>query len=263
MKTTTRILQVLTIFMSLSLVSSCRDKAPETISTSKDSSARHVVASTTWTAAFADIAGADSIDVLAPATLLHPTEYELTVEDLLRIRSCDLFVYATFDRMMKTIGETAESVPKHSISCKNNVETIHEATASLAEVLGTPDVQRERMASFETAFRDAVEEVEHRGWKGARVYCHAMQVPLAKDLGFDIVATFGPAPVTSSDLARVRKMDIDLIVDNVHNPVAAPLRELRSNVPAVVWRNFPDEVARGALEHLVRANVQTLPFRAQ
>ena len=260
MKHFPHLLRVSALFVGLSLVSACGEKAQKAES-SLDHQTRKVVASTAWTAAFADIAGADSIDVIAPASLQHPPEYELTVEDLLRIRSCDLFVYAKFDRMMKTIGESVESVPMHPIECKNSLETVRAETASLAEVLGTQALQRERMASFEAALQDAAKDVERRGWKKTRVYCHAMQVPLAKDLGFDIVATFGPAPVTSADLVRVREMGLDLIIDNVHNPIAAPLCELRPDVPVAIWRNFPDEVTRGALEHLVRANVQTLPQR--
>ena len=40
-----------------------------------------VVASTSWTAAFADLAGIDNVTSIAPASLRHPPEYEVTVRD--------------------------------------------------------------------------------------------------------------------------------------------------------------------------------------
>ena len=38
---------------------------------------KKVVASTSWAAAFADIAGADEVESIAPVNLRHPPEYEL------------------------------------------------------------------------------------------------------------------------------------------------------------------------------------------
>ena len=42
---------------------------------------KKVVASTSWSAAFADIAGADEVESIAPVNLRHPPEYEITVSD--------------------------------------------------------------------------------------------------------------------------------------------------------------------------------------
>lgn len=49
-----------------------------------------------------------------------------------------------------------------------------------------------------------------------------MQVYLAKDLGLNVVGTFGPAPLTAAQLAEIAKGEIDIIIDNIHNPVAPP-----------------------------------------
>ena len=54
------------------------------------------VASTTWTAAFADLAGVDEITVIAPATLRHPPEYELVPSDIVTIQNARFFVSAGY-----------------------------------------------------------------------------------------------------------------------------------------------------------------------
>jgi len=49
-----------------------------------------VIASTTWTAAFADIAGVDDVTPLAPADMKHPPEYELTVSDIKKLPKANI-----------------------------------------------------------------------------------------------------------------------------------------------------------------------------
>ena len=43
-------------------------------------------------------------------SLRHPPEYEITVSDIQKISSCDVFVFAGFERMMKTLGTSVGNV---------------------------------------------------------------------------------------------------------------------------------------------------------
>ena len=70
---------------------------------------KKVVASTSWAAAFADIAGADEVESIAPVNLRHPPEYEITVSDVQKISESEVFIYAGFERMMKTLGSKVEN----------------------------------------------------------------------------------------------------------------------------------------------------------
>jgi len=63
--------------------------APEQLSMSSASRTVSVIASTSWTAAFADLGGADMVEVIAPASLIHPPEYEITVSDVVKIDKAD------------------------------------------------------------------------------------------------------------------------------------------------------------------------------
>ena len=83
-----------------------------------------IVASTSWTAAFADIAGADGVETIAPANLRHPPEYEVTVSDIQKIAASDFFVYAGFERMMKTLGTSVGTVQMIRIANNNSIATV-------------------------------------------------------------------------------------------------------------------------------------------
>ncbi|MGE3328299.1 MAG: ABC transporter substrate-binding protein, partial [Acidimicrobiia bacterium] len=57
----------------------------------------HVVASTTWTGAYAKLAGATDIDVIAPTSVLHPPDYDPKPSDLVAAADADIVVYAEFE----------------------------------------------------------------------------------------------------------------------------------------------------------------------
>ena len=64
------------------------------------------------------------------------------------------------------------------------------------------------------------------------------QRPLVESLGFSILGVFGPQPLSPADISKLGKMNPDLIIDNIHNPIASPLEEIL-NRNAVILINFP------------------------
>lgn len=217
-----------------------------------------IVASTSWTAAFADIAGADNVEAIAPATLRHPPEYEVTVSDIQKITESDLFVYAGFERMMKMLGDSIDGTKMLRIANDNSIATVTSETAKIAESLGTEEKNKARLALYVNAIRDAKTEIERRGKSNAKVLCHKHQRCLAADLGFTVTETFGPEAVTANQIANAKTGGYDIIIDNVHNPVGSPLAEVAPNAAYIVWRNFPDKVERNALLHVIRENIAAL-----
>ena len=110
---------------------------------------KKVVASTSWAAAFADIAGADEVESIAPVNLRHPPEYEITVSDVQKISESEIFIFAGFERMMKTLGT---KVPNKGVSVQivldNSLATVKESTLKIAQELGTEDIQKARYAEY-------------------------------------------------------------------------------------------------------------------
>lgn len=214
-----------------------------------------VLASTSWTAAFADLAGVDDVSALAPAELRHPPEYELTPSDIVRLQEADYFIAAGYERMMSTISEGVTSPDRVDIRINtgNDRANVIEQAQLIASYTGTTP----RYDSYVAMLDEAASRVVAEGIDQLRVACHTMQTPLAEDLGLDIVHVFGGNELTPSDLDAAANGDWDLVIDNVHNPIAEPLAEV-SGARYIVWRNFPEEVAPGALEATVRANLDQL-----
>ena len=224
----------------------------------KDKGNQDYIASTSWTAAFADLAGIDDVQTVAPVTLRHPPEYEITVSDIEAISARKYFIYAGFERMMQTMGTSVGSVQMVQITCDNSIATVQKNAQILSEIAGTQEKSKERVARYVAAVKAGAAQIEAMGYKGARVLCNKNQVYLAKELGLTVAATFGPGPVTAEQIADVKKNGYVLIIDNVHNPVAQPLVEVSPKSVYVIWRNFPEAVEPDALLHVIEANINAL-----
>lgn len=229
--------------------------SPATVESSVN---KEFIASTPWTAAFADLAGIDGVQSLAPADLRHPPEYELTVSDIQKVTEAKYIISAGYERMMKTLAEAAGNTETIRIHTDNSIATVEEQSKAIAEISGTAASSTERVKSYRKTVEDGAVRVSQLGLQNKKVLVHSMQVYLAKDLGLPVDATFGPAPVTAAQIADAREKGYDIIIDNVHNPVAAPLMEVCPNAKLVVWRNFPDSIGRGALEKVASENIEAL-----
>ena len=220
---------------------------------------KKVVASTSWAAAFADIAGADEVESIAPVNLRHPPEYEITVSDVQKISDSEVFIYAGFERMMKTLGS---KVPNKGTSVQivldNSLATVKESTLKIAQELGTEDIQKARFAEYEKLVKDGQKKALKKKLNKKKVICNKNQTYLAKELGLEIVAVFGPGPVSSEELLEAKKAGYDLIIDNIHNPTGKPITEVLPKAKYIEWRNFPEAVEHDALKKVVAKNIDLL-----
>ncbi|MCR4947735.1 MAG: zinc ABC transporter substrate-binding protein [Treponema sp.] len=220
---------------------------------------KKVVASTSWAAAFADIAGADEIESIAPVNLRHPPEYEITVSDVQKISESEIFIFAGFERMMKTLGT---KVPNKGVSVQivldNSLATVKESTLKIAQELGTEDIQKARYAEYEKLVKDGQKKALKKKLNKKKVLCNKNQTYLAKELGLEIAAVFGPGPVSAEELLEAKKAGYDLIIDNIHNPTGKPVTEILPKAKYIEWRNFPTAVEHDALKKVVKDNIDLL-----
>ena len=72
-------------------------------------SSPEVIATTSWTASFAEVAGLEDIRILAPYELQHPPEYEMTPGDIRDIAGADMIIYAGYEVMMERLKEAASA----------------------------------------------------------------------------------------------------------------------------------------------------------
>ena len=220
----------------------------------------NVVASTSWTASFAELAGCDNVDIIAPVNLRHPPEYEVTVGDVLKIRECDYFIYAGFERMMKTLSDTfsTSKAVTIQIQCDNSLETVKSSARKIAKIIGTEEECEKRLALYEKTLIEGKEEVNKKGKRGAKVLCHKHQIFLAKELGLEVVDTFGPGPVSAKEIANAKNKQYDYIIDNIHNPVGEPLKEVNDEALYIIWRNFPETRGKNSLIKLIKDNIEVI-----
>lgn len=220
---------------------------------------KKVVASTSWAAAFADIAGADEVESIAPVNLRHPPEYEITVSDVQKISESDVFIYAGFERMMKTLGtKVANQGVSVQVVLDNSLATVNESTLKIAQTLGTEDIQKVRYAEYEKLVKHGQKKALKKKLNKKKVLCNKNQTYLAKELGLEIAGVFGPGPVSAEELLNAKKAGYDLIIDNIHNPTGKPVTEVLPKAKYIVWRNFPEAVEHDALKKVVKENIELL-----
>lgn len=220
---------------------------------------KKVVASTSWAAAFADIAGADEVESIAPVNLRHPPEYEITVSDVQKISDSEVFIFAGFERMMKTLGtKVANKGVSVQVTLDNSLVTVKESTLKIAQALGTEDIQKVRFAEYEKLVKDGQKKALKKKLNKKKVLCNKNQTYLAKELGLEIAGIFGPGPVTAEELLEAKKAGYDLIIDNIHNPTGKPVTEVLPKAKYIVWRNFPTAVEHDALKKVVADNIELL-----
>jgi hypothetical protein len=177
-----------------------------------------------------------------------------------KINHADYFIYAGYERMMQSMGDSIkkEAGTMIQITTTNDIHNVQKQAETIARITGTEEKSKERLASYVATIKKGAKQAEELGLTEAKVYCHAMQVYLAEDLGLQVAGIFGPGPVTAQQISEVSKGGYQIIIDNIHNPIAGPLMEVSPDTKLVVWRNFPERGGRGSLESMVQANIDAL-----
>jgi zinc transport system substrate-binding protein/iron/zinc/copper transport system substrate-binding protein len=94
-----------------------------------------VVASTSWTGAIAEAAGADEVRILAPFELKHPPEYDYRPSDIAQLRSARLLVYGGYEPFVKKLA-VAAGLPREKmivIVTSNDPDNLKKQATLLAE----------------------------------------------------------------------------------------------------------------------------------
>ncbi len=218
-----------------------------------------VVASTEWTAAFARAAGIPEVRVLAPAASRHPAEYPLRPSDLRAVAAADALIFAGYEAMAARLREVA---PKDAtvlrIDTDYSLATLRGSLEALRAAGGTTETAAASLRAIALEYAAWRAELAARDLAGAPALVHRFQEPLARELGFEVVAVFGPLPPQAAALASLAEAEVALIIDNHHNAVAAPLAEVHAPAPVVAFLNFPGAAGTATLLDVVRHNRRLL-----
>ena len=235
---------------------SCRSKNDSSGATTGSS----VIATSSWTAAYAQVAGADNIIILAPVEMSHPSEYELRPSDIPKLMGATVIVYAGYEIMSEQLKKGLNLPPEKLllIQTEYSYETIEKAVMELAVRLGTENIARENLLEIRRVFDDGRKAVVEKNELGLRVAVHHFHVPLAKELGLDPVVIFGPAVPELSEIVSVSRTEVTMLLDNFHNPVGQSLKEILPNARYKQLLNFPGSQGTHTLSDVIRYNVSQI-----
>jgi zinc transport system substrate-binding protein len=200
-----------------------------------------VVATNSWTAAFAAAAGATDIVTLAPSELRHPAEYELKPSDVAALRGAGLIVYSGFEVMARKLADAAgsQSIRMLKIDADYTPSVLQASITAVADALGTQAAGARSLAELTAFLSSWKAELAGAGLGGSRIVVHVFQAPLMKELGFTAAGVFGPGPLEAAQIARLSQSGATLIVDNWHNEAGGPLKETMKSAGYASLVNFP------------------------
>ena len=216
-----------------------------------------VVATSSWTAAYAQAAGADKITVLAPFEMAHPSEYELRPGDIPKLMDATLIIYAGYEVMTERLkkGLDLPAGKLLQIETEYNYESMEKSIMKIAAQLGTENIARENLSEIRRAFDDGKKAVEELQMANRLVVAHRFQSSIAQELGIIPDIIFGPASPEASEIITVSKSGALLIIDNFHNPVGQPFKEVLPNAQYFRLLNFPGPQGTKTLTDIIRHNV--------
>jgi ABC-type Zn uptake system ZnuABC Zn-binding protein ZnuA len=226
--------------------------------TAEESGEKAVVASTSWTAAIAEAAGARDVRVLAPVELRHPPEYELRPSDLAAAGRADIIIYAGWETFAARLAETAggAGVQLVQVRTSNTPESLMAEAERLARILGTED----RFAAWQKNFGPLAADLRQRvlaAWPGGRVVAEEAFAGFAAWLGLEVLGEYGPAEPSPALIFNLAQTAPALVIDNYHIPSGRPIAEA-AGAAYVELINFPGRDGTKTIEDLFRHNADAL-----
>ena len=238
------------------MIVSCSGKK----SSSSSSNETIVIATSSWTAAYAEAAGAANITVLAPFEMEHPSEYELRPVDISKLMKADIIIYAGYEVMTERLKKGLD-IPQEKlllVSTDYSYAAIEKSILSIAARLGTESVARENLSDIRHTFDEGRKAVSEKNISQRPIIAHRFQSSLVSELGLVPVVVFGPASPEASAIANVSKIQAPLIIDNIHNPVGQPFKEVSPNALHIQLLNFPGMKDTRTLIDVIKYNVDRI-----
>jgi zinc transport system substrate-binding protein len=219
-----------------------------------------VVATTSWTAAFAKAAGAKNVVVLAPMLMAHPSEYELRAVDIPMLKHARIIVYAGYETMVKRLqsGMDLKQEVLLKIETDYSMATMEKSIMDIAQRLGTERMALQNIDSIRHLITEARAQFDKTGLNATPVLVNFFQQSITKEMGFEVAGIFGPATLEAGDINKMAKARSGLIIDNEHNPVGLPLIKVKSDNSYKQLLNFPGLHQTSTLQDVIKYNIWQL-----
>ncbi|MCQ2398689.1 MAG: hypothetical protein MJ052_05260 [Sphaerochaetaceae bacterium] len=221
---------------------------------------KHYTASTVWVSSIAELAGIENIYTIAPANLKHPPEYEITPNDMVQLMKSDLIFHAGYEKMVKVMTASAE-IPEEKLVKVKTTNTLENLTAMIIKLSGIADTREaaeKNQKKLDKLFTEARKTVIEKKLNEIPAFVNINQAEFAKDIGLNVIGTFGPGSLSSDQIAQVAREKYPLVIDNLHSPVTSPGPVVIPESVILVLINFPEEMKNDALIDVLSDNLCTL-----
>jgi zinc transport system substrate-binding protein len=217
-----------------------------------------VVASTSWTGAIAQAAGAGEVRVLAPLELKHPPEYDYRPADIAKLKDASAFVYAGYEPFAKKLLEASDFPQSKvfTVVTTNEPGILKQQAKILAEKFGTQARETEWEIRFNRVTANILKQAGQKKIGQVKVFVQQHQQPFVKWLGYNIVGVFGPEELSPAKIMEYSNLKPELVIDNYHNPQGRPIAEV-AKCKYVELLNFPSVKAPTLIE-LFKENANQL-----
>ena len=219
-----------------------------------------VVATNSWTAAFAKAAGAKNVVVLAPVEMAHPAEYELRPSDIPLVMHAKVFIYAGYETMVKRLQSGLKIKPEVllKIDTDYDMATIEKSVMEIAQHLGTEKMALLNLDSIRHLLTEGRAQFDISGQNATPVLANFFQQSIVREMGFEVAGVFGPAALEAGDIEKMAKLRSGIIADNEHNPVGLPLSAVKTGSNYRLLLNFPGLHHTNTLQDVIRYNISQL-----
>ncbi len=226
MRTTTRRVAILGVALAVALVAAaCGDDSSSASATSKATGPK-VVASTSWVAAIAKLAGATNISVIAPSNIQHPPDYDPKASDLAKMTGADYVLLAGFEGFATRMKDAAGSKAKvETVVTEYDLTKLTAEVNRLAGLFGTAAAAKTNLDAYTAAFTKASDETKAKvKGKTPVIEAQAFVAVWTVFAGFTPVGVYGmeKAP-TPDEVAAVVKLKPTFVFENSHMPLGSDI----------------------------------------
>jgi hypothetical protein len=220
----------------------------------------NIVVTSSWTAAYVELAGITEYKMMAPSDMQHPSEYELQIDDLIKLKEADLIICGGYETMMEKIRTGLKIDPDLILQIKTdyNLDHIRTSVLSIAERTGTVGLARDNLKEIEEIIVNSRNRIEKEGISEVPMLVQFFLRPLSEELNLNISAIFGPRQLEAFDIQELMKYDFEMVIDNAHNPSGQPLAESKDKAKIVYLMNFPGLNDTRSIADVIRKNVELI-----
>ena len=221
---------------------------------------QNIVTTTSWVAAYAKGAGASNVYNFAPADMTHPPEYELKPGDIQKLVNADLIIFAGYESMVSELKGPLGINDKKLLQIETgySFDTIEKSINKIADVIGSHNSAKKNLEEIYNTFSNNRESLKLSGLSNKKFIVHFHQLSIVKELGLNIVGTFGPGPIKPSELSVLMELNADIIIDNIHSPIGKSLLEIIPKAKYVSFVNFPGTMGTETILDVIKYNLNEL-----